>query len=71
MSPKGLTFACCAAGKSTTSSTSLAVRSVALWVVGKPVGFCLSHLMALFASAVSSFVYLVNLELFGRSASLL
>ena len=43
MSPKGFTFARLVAG----STTSLAVRSVALWVVGKPVGFCLSHLMAL------------------------
>ena len=43
VSPKGLTFVRCASD----STTSLAVRSVALWVVGKPVGFCLSHLMAL------------------------
>ena len=47
MSPKGLTFVSGVAVASTTSTTSLAVRSVALWVVGKPVGFCLSHLMAL------------------------
>ena len=42
MSPKGLPFAWCAA----VGSTSSVVRSVALWFVA-PVGFCLSHLMAL------------------------
>ena len=64
MSPKGLTFASFAVAA---SSTSLAVRSVALWVKGTLVGFFYSHLYGAFASAV----ILVDLLLFGLLASLL
>ena len=62
MSPKGLTFVRCAVGVCT---TSLAVRSVALWVKGTLIGsFVYSHLMALLLPLFSSLFSSV-----GRSAS--
>ena len=53
MSPKGFPFVRCAAGL----TTSLAVRSVALWAKGTLIdSFVYRHLMA-FASAVYLVVY--------------
>ena len=48
VSPKGLTFV----RRAASSTTSLAVRLVALWVKGTLIGFCLSPSYGTFASAI-------------------
>ena len=60
VSSKGLTFVSCAVAAWT---TSLAVRSVALWVRGKQSAFVYHHLMARVSAAI-----LVLCLVFSRSA---
>ena len=65
MSPKGLTFVRCVVA---VSATSLAVRSVALWVKGTLIGsFVYSHLISL----LLPLFILASCMLFGLSVSLL